>query len=74
MCLRIPEVDQDPIAHILRYEAAGALHGLCDAFLIGRDDLAQVLRVHAGGECRRTDKVAEHHRNLAALGSVTRGR
>ena len=44
------------------------LHGLGDAFLIGRNDLAQVLRVHARGECRRTDQVREHHRDLAALG------
>src|SRR5262249_23841804 len=47
-----------------------ALHRRCDAFLIGRNDLAQVLRVHAGGERRRTDKVREHHRDLAAFGSV----
>ena len=35
--------------------------------LIGGNDLAQVLRVHAGGERRRTDQVREHHRDLAAL-------
>ena len=32
--------------------------------------LAQVLRVHAGGERRRTDQVREHHRDLAAFGDV----
>ena len=45
--LRIAEVDQDPVAHVLRDEAAEALHGLCDALLIGRNDLAEVFRVHA---------------------------
>ena len=30
--LRIPEVDEDPVAHVFRDEAAKALHGLCDAF------------------------------------------
>ena len=45
-----------------------------DALLIGRNDLAQVLGVHAGGECRRADEVGEHHRDLAALGAVLRGR
>ena len=46
------------------------LHGLGDAFLIGRNDLAQVLRVHAGRERRRADQVGEHHSDLAALGGV----
>jgi hypothetical protein len=65
--LRITEVDQDAIPHVLRNEAAEATHGLGDALLIGRNDLAEVFRVHAGRKCRRTDKVAEHDRDLAAL-------
>jgi hypothetical protein len=43
-------------------------HCLGDAFLLGRNDFAQVLRVHTGGDCRRIDKVAEHDRDLATLG------
>ena len=31
MCLRVAEADQDPIAHVLRYEATEALHGLARA-------------------------------------------
>ena len=50
--LRIAEVDQHPVAHVLRDEAAEALHGLGDALLIGRNDLAEVFRVHAGRERR----------------------
>ena len=46
--LRITEIDQYAVAHVLRYEAAEAQHGLCDAFLIGRNDLAEIFRVHAG--------------------------
>ena len=68
--LRIAEVHEHAVAHVLRYEPAEALHGLGDALLIGGDDLAQVLRVHARRECRRTDKVREHHGDLAALGGV----
>ena len=68
MGLRIAEIDKDAVAHIFRDKAAEAAHDLGDAFLIGRNDLAQVLRVHAGGKCRRADKVGEHHRDLAALG------
>ena len=50
--LRIAEVDQHAVAHVLRYEATEALHGLGDALLIGRNDLAQVFRVHARRERR----------------------
>ena len=50
--LRVAEVDQDPVAHVLGDEAAEALHGLRDALLVGRDDLAQVFRVHARRERR----------------------
>ena len=45
--LRIAEVDQHAVAHVLRDEAAEALHGLGNALLIGRNDLAEVFRVHA---------------------------
>ena len=72
MGLRIAEVDEHTIAHVLRHEAAEALHSLGNAFLIGRNDLSKVLRVHARGECRRADKVREHHRHLAALGGHSR--
>ena len=33
--LRIAEINEDAVAHILRHEPAEALHGLGDAFLIG---------------------------------------
>jgi hypothetical protein len=66
--LRITKICQHAVAQIFRYEPVEAANGLGEAFLIGRDDLAQVLWVHAGGERRRTDKVAEHDGDLAALG------
>ena len=72
MGLRVAEIHEDAVAHVFRHEAAEAAHGLGDAFLIGRNDLAQVLGVHARGERRRTDQVREHHRDLAALGSIVR--
>ena len=46
--LRIAEVNQDTITHVLRDKAAEALHGLGDALPISRNDLAEVFRVHAG--------------------------
>ena len=66
--LRIAEIDQHAVAHVLRDEPAEAVHGLRDALLIGRNDLAQVLGVHAGRQRRRAHQVGEHHRDLAALG------
>ena len=36
--------------------------------LIRRDHIAQIFRVHPGGECRRSHQVAKHHSQLAALG------
>ena len=45
--LRIPKVHQDPVAHVFCNETTKALHGLSDALLIGRNDLAEVFRVHA---------------------------
>jgi hypothetical protein len=70
VCLRITEVNQDPVAHVLRYEAAEALHRLCNAFLIGGNDLTEVFWVHAGREGRRAHEVREHNRDLTALCSI----
>jgi hypothetical protein len=47
MGLRIAKVHEHAVVHVLRHESAEALHGFGDALLIGRDDLAQVLGVHA---------------------------
>ena len=73
MGLRVAEIDQHAVAHVLRYEPAEALHGLGDALLVGGNDLAQVLRVHTRRERCRTDEVREHHRDMAALGGVSAG-
>ena len=72
MGLRVAKVDQYAVTHVLRYKTAKALDRLCDALLIGGNDLAEVFRVHASGECRRTDQVREHHRDLTALGGMAR--
>ena len=37
-------------------------------FLIGADDCMHFFRIETRGERGRADKVAEHHRQLAALG------
>src|ERR1035437_9354099 len=72
MRMRIAEINEDAVAHIFGDEPVEAAHDLSDTFLIARDDLAQVLRVHAGGERRRTDQVAEHEGDLTTLRGVPR--
>src|SRR5215831_20351043 len=68
--LWISEIDQDAVAHVLRHEAVEAAYRFSHAFLIGRDYLAEVLRVHASGQRRRTHQVREHDGDLTALGGV----
>ncbi len=70
MSFRIAKVHEHTVTHILGNKPAEAVHDLSYAFLIGRNDVAKVLRVHAGGECRRTDHVREHDRDLPALSRV----
>jgi S1-C subfamily serine protease len=74
MGLRIAKVHEDAIPHISGDEPAEVAHGLGDAFLIGRNDLAQVLRVLADRERRRTDQVLAlgNHEGapIASLGIV----
>ena len=72
MGLGIAEIDQCAVAHVFRHEAAETAHGLGNASLISRNDLAQVLRVHTGGERRRTDQVTKHDGNVPAFGGIVR--
>ena len=53
---------------VFRDEPLEAAHRFGDNVLIGQNDLSQIFRVHAGGECRRTNKVGEHHRYLPPFG------
>ncbi len=68
MGLRIAKIHEHAVTHIFRHKPAEAAHGLGNALLIRRNNFAQVLGVHAGGERRRAHKVREHHRDLPALG------
>ena len=43
----IAEINEDAVAHIVRYETAEALHGFRNALLVGRNDLAEVFGVDA---------------------------
>ena len=72
MRLGIAEIDQHAVAHILGDKTAKAADGVGDAAMVGADDLAQILGIEARRQRRRTDQIAEHHRQLAPLGGVLR--
>ena len=44
------KVYQHAVPHVLRYGAVEALHGLGDALLVGRNNVAEVFGVHARRE------------------------
>ena len=48
VCLGIAEIDNHPIARVRRHEAAEALYSLRNAVVVGRNDFAEVFRIHAG--------------------------
>ena len=72
MGLRIAEIDENTITHIFRHKPAEAADGLGDTSLVSRDNLAQILGVHACGERGRADQIGKHHRNLPTLGGIDR--
>src|SRR5262249_54878341 len=55
----IAEIYEDAVAHVVRDEPPEGTHSLCNAFLVGRSDLAEVFRVHARRQCRRADQVGK---------------
>src|SRR6516225_289726 len=73
MRARVAEIDHDAVAHILGDKAFEPYNDFSDGAVIGGDNLAQILGVKACGELGRADQVAEHHRQLPALGNRRRG-
>src|SRR5262249_42238111 len=70
MGLGVAKINKRAIAQILSHETAQAAYGICNALVVGRNDFAEVFRVHARRECRRADQVGEQHGHLTALGAV----
>jgi hypothetical protein len=68
--LRIAEVSEHPVAHVLRNKAVEAADGLGNAPVIRADHFPQVLRIEPRRQCGRADKIAEHDRELTALGAI----
>jgi hypothetical protein len=66
--LRVTEISQHAVTEILGNKAAGAGDYLGATAVIGADDVAQLLRIEPRRQCRRTDEVGEHDRELASFG------
>ena len=68
--VRIAEQRHQPVAEFFQDVAAEARHRRRGPVEIGPDRIAPVFRVEPRRERRRTDQIAEHDRDRAALGQV----
>ena len=68
--LGIAEIGQYPVAHVPGDETAGSGDEIGAAAVVRADDLAHILGVEPGRERGRANEVAEHDRELTALGGV----
>jgi hypothetical protein len=64
------EIDGRAVAEIFGDVAVETRHGGGDRALKCADQIAHVLRIELGGEGGRADEVAEHHRELTAIGGL----
>ncbi len=74
MRLRIAEIGEHPVAHVLGDEAPIALDQACAAFVISPNDPPHVLGIEPCRHCGRADEIAENDGQLPALGGVVGGR
>ena len=66
---RVAEIDQDSIAHVLGDKPIEPGDHLGGGTVIRGDDLAQILGIESSRERSRANEVAEHHGELATLGT-----
>jgi len=64
---RKAEINEHTVAHVFGDEPVEAAHRRRNAAVIGADHLAQFFGIEPRRQRRRTDQVAEHHRQLAPL-------
>jgi hypothetical protein len=68
--LRIPEIDEHPVAHVLGDKPAEAVDRFGDGAMISADHLAQILGIEPRGKRRRGYQIAKHHGQLPTLGTA----
>jgi hypothetical protein len=74
MRLRVPEIDEDTVAHVLGHEAVKPGDRLCDTFVVGSDRRSQILGIELCRERGRADEVGEHDGQLPVLGAIALSR
>ena len=67
MRVRIPEIDQDPVAHVLGDEAGKKADCFGHGAVITDDDLSQIFGIDARGQRGGADQIAEHYGKLPPL-------
>ena len=65
--LRIAEIREHAVAHVLRHEAAELGDRSGAGFMIGAEDWAVLFGIESVCEGCRSDEIAEHHRQLPPL-------
>ncbi len=71
MRLRVAEIDQHPVAHVLGDKPGEAGDSVGDAAVVSPNDLAQILRIETRRQWRGADQIAEHDGKLAPLSLAT---
>src|SRR5215472_6730076 len=70
MCSRVAEINQYAVAHVPGDEAVEPGDYPGDGAVISGDDVTQILGIEPRRQLGRADEIAEHYRELAALGAV----
>jgi hypothetical protein len=73
MRLRIAEIDQHAVAHEPGDIPVISAHRGGDALMVRCDHFLQVFRIEPRGQWGGADNIAEHDRELSALGAVSAG-
>ena len=68
MRLRIAEINQYAIAHVVGDKAVEPGDNFGYSVVICGDDLAQIFGIEPRRKRGRADQIAEHHRQLSAFG------
>jgi hypothetical protein len=68
MRLRIAEINQYAIAHVVGDKAVEPGNNFGYSVVICGDDLAQIFGIEPRRKRGRADQIAEHHRQLSAFG------
>ena len=73
MRLRVAEIGEHPVPHVLRHEPVEGGNAIRDPAVVCADDLAQILGIERGRERCGPDQIAEQDRKMPAFGAGRHG-